>query len=162
MTSIPQITACGIDDCEVLCWELDDDEWISEADYDYTLKHHPEYIAVIESHQEFAGWKTKCLDCLSSEEHCVCAEEEDSDEESDSDDTESGSDEESEEHCGCEDAEYNNNDDDDVAKYGGCVITEENEPAVKTAFKNAEVAYRKAFEALSNAWFRVSPEREKE
>ena len=62
-------------------------------DYDYVLEY-PEHLSAIESHNEFRGWKAKCPDCWSLEEH-----------------------------CDCEGAEYINNDDDDVAKYGGWVFT---------------------------------------
>jgi hypothetical protein len=81
----PQLIFCDTDDVGVRCWEFDDLGYISEADYEFAVKH-PEHLAVIESHNEFRGWKAKCPDCWSSEEQCVCSEEEDSDDElSDSD-----------------------------------------------------------------------------
>ena len=64
---------CCEDDNGVLCWEFENEGFVSEADYE-ELKNigKLKLIAFIENHDEFEGWKDKCEYCWSSEERCTC------------------------------------------------------------------------------------------
>jgi len=64
---------CCNDDNGELCWEFENEGFVSEADYkELKQAGKLKLISFIENQDEFEGWKEKCEGCRCSVERCVC------------------------------------------------------------------------------------------